>query len=78
VLAAEPANFSSDFGQTETEKTETEFTGPEFFRMKFGPEFSMTEMTENRRPRLNFSVRPNAHPYLPLLFPFFVLSRSLS
>lgn len=30
-----PENFGQT--KTETKKTETEFTGPEFFWMKFGP-----------------------------------------
>jgi hypothetical protein len=40
-----------NFGQTETEteKTETEFVGPDIFALKFGLHFSKTEITE--RPK---------------------------
>ncbi len=43
-----PNLLLKNFGRTktETEKTEIEFAGPVFFRMKFSPKFSKTEMTE--------------------------------
>nr|BAC57721.1 hypothetical protein [Oryza sativa Japonica Group] len=43
AASSRPHLSSSKFGQTETE---TEFIGPDFFWMKFGPNFSKTKMTE--------------------------------